>query len=610
MTNGKSIYFRILGPVEAYFGEELIALRPKQTSLLAVLLLQANRVVSVSKIIDALWGEYPPSTAEVQVRILVSEIRKTLAPTQVGLISTQYPGYILRVSANQLDRELFAQHVRDAQRAALAGDLEQAVMRYGEALCLWQGRPLDNVRGQFAEAESARLSELRLEIAERRIGFMLDLGRHVEVVEQLSRIVHDNPFREKPHSQLMLALYRCGRVAESLDVYQQLRQHLASELGLEPTRELQQLRHQLISDDPVLRAPASIVSPRVTARGLPPVIGHFVGRESELSQLDALGAESTRPVQIVGPPGIGKTALAIRWAHHQARQFPDGQLFLDMRGFDRSPTVQAEQALPMVLRALGIPDEKRPTDFEAQISLLRSITGDRRLLLILDNVADPEQVRPLLGSSPGGLVLVTSRDRLSGLVAVDGAVRLTLERPREQDALKILTPVAKPERLHQDLEATAELGRLCGYLPLALRIAAVHLSDNPHVSVRQYVTQLKELGPVNMLHIDGDSRASVRNALDLSYQRLTPAARHMLRLLSLAPSVQPLTAMAAASLAAIPLNEAGQLLDALSQVHLLRPTGQGQFVGEELLLQYAAQLTTAHVPRGQQSVTTERFMAG
>ncbi|MDQ1024719.1 DNA-binding SARP family transcriptional activator [Streptomyces umbrinus] len=598
MTNEKSVYFRILGPVEVSFGEEQISLRPKQTSLLATLLLQANRVVSVSKIIDTLWGGSPPSTPEAQVRILVSEIRKTLATTRSGLIRTQYPGYLLRVSAEQFDLEQFTQYVRDAQRATEAGNLEQAVIRYGEALGLWRGRPLDNVRGHFAETESAQLSELRLGIAERHIGLMLDLGRHVEVVEELNRQVHDNPFREKPHSQLMLALHRCGRVAEALDIYAQLRQRLAAELGLEPTRDLQQLHHQLLTDNPVLRAPASTVSLRGAARGLPPAISHFVGRECELAQLDALGANSNRPVLIVGAPGIGKTALAIQWANRRTRQFPDGQLFLDMRGFDPSPAVQAEQALIRVLRALGLPDEKRPTDFEAQISLLRSITGDRRFLLILDNVADPEQVRPLLSSSPGSLVLVTSRDRLSGLVAVDGAVRLTMERLREPDALEILAPTERPERLRQEPDATAELGRLCGYLPLALRIAAVHLSDKPHLSVRQYVTQLKELGPVNMLHIDGDSRASVRNALDLSYQELSPEARRMFHLLSMAPSPKPLTPTRAAALAAIPLNEAEQLLDALSQVHLLRTTGQGQFVGEELLLQYAAQLTMADMPRG------------
>jgi DNA-binding SARP family transcriptional activator len=593
--------FRLLGSVEASIRGEQIALSGQQRSLLAVLLLHAGQELPVRLLMDMIWGQRTPTSPETRVRVLVSDLRKRLRNAGRDLIVTRPAGYLLSARRIDLDLDAFTREARQGRSARGAGRPAEAAGHYDRALALWRGPALGGISGPFAEAEALRLEEVRLQAVEERAAVLLVLGRHGELIGDLTRLIAEHPLREQPHLQLMTALHRGGRRSDALEVFRALRTRYVEELGLEPGPELQRLHREILADEavPAPGRPAARAVPRPPARQLPADTPSLVGRDAEMERLDAFSTGHGRLVLVVGAAGTGKTALAVHWAHRRAARFPGGQFFVDMHGFGAGQRKPATEALTQLLGAMGIPADEVPGTTDAQIGLLRSQLAGRRALLVLDDVADPDQVRPLLPGDPGSLVVVTSRDRLGGLVALDGARRLALDILAPEAATALLAEAAGADRIAADPEGAAELARLCGYLPLALRIIGGRLADQPHRTLRGPISELGASGRLGYMQVDDDVRASVRGAFDLSYRALPQAAQRMFRLLSTVPTPGGLSTAAGAALAGVGVEEAGRLLDALARLHLVTSTGDGRFSCHDLLLEFAGQLTAGSAERDQ-----------
>jgi DNA-binding SARP family transcriptional activator len=600
--------FGILGPLEVvHDGRRLPVSRPREQRVLAALLLDAGRVVPLDRLIDAVFDERPPGTAAKQVRNCVSALRQRFAAE--GLLVTTPIGYTIRIGAEDLDATVFGHRLVHARRAADAGRLDEAVASARAALALWRGPALAGIGGRRIEAAAAGLNDQRLTALEECLSYELARGRGAELVAELSELVAEYPLRERPRAQLMIALYRAGRRADALESYRQGRQILVDELGLEPGPALRDLERAILADDQklvdatLLDNEAAPVQPEsealpaspaaVTPAQLPAGATVFTGRTGPLRDLDALmagdGDRATTVVisAIAGAAGAGKTALAVHWAHRVRSRFSDGQLYLNLRGYASSPPVRPIEALALFLRALGVPAERAPVDLDEAASMYRSLLAERRVLVVLDNAASPEQVRPLLPGSPGCMVLVTSRDRLAGLVALDGAQVLTLDVLAPDEAYTLLARTVGAGRVAAEPHATKALARLCAYLPLALRIAAATLTGRPTRRIASYVKELEEGDRIAALSITGDEQSAVQAAFDLSYQALAPADRLVFRRLGLPPGPD-VTVDAVAALSGRPPREAAATLDRLVTAHLVDEYTEGRFTFHDLLREYAA----------------------
>ncbi|HEY1177020.1 MAG TPA: BTAD domain-containing putative transcriptional regulator, partial [Phytomonospora sp.] len=430
--------------------------------------------------------------------------------------------------------------------------------------------------------DAARLDELHACAQEERAEVMLALGRHHTLLPELTALTATRPDRERPHAQLMLALFRCGRTEDALRAYRALRTRLAAESGLEPSPEVRRLHKDILSADPALTLTAP---PDPPARSqLPRGTGVFTGRDEQLRALDGVTGGL---VAVTGPAGIGKTALAVRWAQKLAPDFPDGQLFVNLRGFEPGPA--DDDHVPTVLTGLGVPPGEIPNDPEARRSLLRSATHDRRTLILLDNAADAAQVRPLLPGNPDCLVIVTSRDRLSGLVAIDGAHRLALDVLDTEAAVAVLAHVIGADRVRAEPRAAAELAEQCGHLPLALRIAAAQLADRPRHTLADYVAELAA-DRIGRLRIRGDRSADLRAALDLSYQSTPEPARRLFRLAAIVNAPAGISIDTAAAITGTAHTDAEALIDDLASRHLLEPAASGLHVYHDLVREYGHRL--------------------
>jgi hypothetical protein len=408
-------------------------------------------------------------------------------------------------------------------------------------------------------------------------------------------------FREQLHAQLMLAYYRSGRQADALEAYRQARTILIEELGIEPGGELRTLQQAVLRRDPslddyrpVLRVNA--VASQVPAQ-LPAGVADFVGRAAQLTQLDGLATSDDLAAMVIiaisGSAGVGKTALAVQWAHRVADRFPDGQLYVDLRGHDSTRSSLPAAALTAFLQALGVLAGQLPAGEQALAAMYRSALAGRRVLVVLDNAAGAEQIRPLLPGRPGCLVLVTSRDALTGLTARDGARRLLLDALTGREATTLLDRMIGSERVDAEPVAASALARTCGHLPLALRIASAQLQDEPGRSLADYVAAIRQVGALVALRISGEEELAVRPAFDESYRNLAPPAAELFRRLGLVPGPD-FTVPAAAALTDRPIARAAALLDRLAAVHLVDRRGSGRYVLHDLLREYAqAQLVSA-----------------
>ncbi|MDA0640214.1 AfsR/SARP family transcriptional regulator [Nonomuraea ferruginea] len=582
----------LLGPLEVVVDGRAVRLTGRQRALLAGLLLDAGRVVSVERLAGRLWGEDLPPSAAARVRALIAELRRALGAAEV--IVTRSPGYLVPAGAVDVDADEFAALVATARREAGDGLHAEAITTYDRALELWRGDPYPDLGGPVAEAERHRLDELRTEAIEGRADAQLAVGRHQAVIAGLARVVAEQPLRERPHGLLMLALHRGGRLPEALRVYREFRDRLVRELGVEPGRDLQSLHQSILEEDPAAR-------PAPVPRQLPPDTGRFVGREAELPRMDA-----GRVTLLVGPAGVGKTALALHWAHRRAGLFPDGQLFLDLRGFDRRAPMPPSEALPLLLQGLGQAAKDIPVELDAQIALYRSLLAGRRVLLVLDDVAEPDQIRPLLPGDPGCRVVITSRHRLGGLVALDGVERLTLGVLEPGEALRLISAGVGEERLRREPEAARELVALCDHSPLALSIAVSWIGDHEHRRIADYVRELAERGRLVRLRVDGDESVAVRAALDLSYRALPAPAQRVFRLLGLARGAG-ISAAAVAALAGTDRERAEVLLGTAARIHLIEEIGPRRFAAHDLVGEYAAQRALAEDSEAEREAAVRRL---
>ena len=583
-------------------GAEVPVQKGKQRALLAALLLNVGRAVSLDELAETLWGPEPPRSARVTLQNYVMRLRKALGDTGTSRISTLPSGYAIQADARELDVTRAEDLLSAARSAARDGRWHDAADRARSAVSLWRGDPLADVDSELlADREAPRLAEMRLQALETRIDADLHLARHADVITELRRLAACHPLRERLHAQLMLALYRDGRQAEALAAYQRARQVLVSELGTEPGAGLRELHQQVLAGDPVLdlvppappaARPASAGPPRELPAGVP----DFTGRAGQLAALtellDRSRAESSGTVVISainGTAGVGKTALAVHWAHQVAERFPDGQLYVNLRGYDPSgsPLTPAE-AIRGFTDALGVPAAHIPAGPAAQARLYRSLLAGRRTLILLDNARDAAQVRPLLPGSADCLVLVTSRSQLTGLAAADGARLLTVDVLTDAEAHTLLSRRLGPGRVAAEPAAAAELIMLCARLPLAHNIAVARAAARPTHPLAAVADALRgERGRLDAFDT-GEPASSARTVFSWSYHHLSPPAARMFRLLGLHPGPD-ITVAAAASLAAIPAGQANRSLDELTAAHLVAEQVPGRFSFHDLLRAYAAE---------------------
>ncbi|WBB61228.1 BTAD domain-containing putative transcriptional regulator [Streptomyces sp. WMMC500] len=604
--------FRVLGPLQVWDGADWSLIRaPQQRVVLAVLLTEAGRMVTTDRLTDEIWGERPPKTAASVVQGYVMRLRRLLGGAEASRLTSHDRGYRLVVEEPDLDARVFEQLAESGKRSLADGDPDAAATRLNEALALWRGPALDDVpASRTVAAEAARLEQCRLDAVDARLGTDLALGRHADVVGELRRLVGEHPLREDLRAQFMLALYRCGRRAEALEVYRGGRRLLVDELGMEPGPRLRELEQAMLSDDPRLAAPAREPAAgatatagargRVALRQAPADVAGFTGRDAELRRLDALlpggdgpshggpGAAELVVCTIAGPAGVGKTALAVRWAHRVEDRFPDGQLYVNLRGYAAGAPLRPLDALARFLGALGVRAAEVPVEQEEAAALYRSLLAAKRMLVLLDNAQHADQVRPLLPGSGDSLVLVTSRDQFGGLVAREGAVPLTLDVLAAAEARALLVRLLGPDRVRGESAAVAELARLCGHLPLALRIAAANILTHPGLSIEDFTERLRTGDRLAMLEVHGDAQAAVRGTFDLSYFALQPESRRLFRLLGLVPGPD-IAAEGAAALAGLTPSSAAHLLNGLVRTHLVEQPVPGRYALHDLLRLYAAE---------------------
>ena len=651
----------LLGPVDVYVGDAAAGIsQPNLRVLLAMLALSANRVISVGTLIYALWQEDASRQREKNLHVQVHLLRRRLAELEPGRhtsrIVTAPPGYRLALGDDELDSAAFAALARRGRTLARSGQPAAASDVLGQAIALWRGPALGDVA--FAspqlEAEASGLEEQRVAVLEDQADADLAAGRHADLAGHLRSLIAQYPLRERLRGQLMLALFRCGRQADALAAYQQARQVLAGELGLDPCAELQALQRQILSGDPRLAvpaagpvpaqpagggehggawpagsgvsagspadagpgpagtgspagtaSPASTANPASTAsagdsartapRQLPAGVRHFAGRDAEVSELDGLLADaadngSPTVVAITGTAGAGKTALALHWAHRAASHFPDGQLHVNLRGYDPSGIpVSPAQATRGLLLGLGVPREEIPDTEDAQGGLYRSLLADRRALIVLDNARDADQVRPLLPGGPGCLVLVTSRSAMTGLVAGENAFPVPLGMLAHRDAEALLATRLGQDRTEAEPDAVEQIIGLCAGLPLALAIAAARAAALPSLPLAALAGEL-ESEPDLLDALDtGDQMTSLRAVFSWSYRQLPEATARLFRLLSAHPGPD-ISVAAAASLAGLPRAHARRTLAELAAASLLTDHGPSRYVLHDLLRVYAAEL--------------------
>jgi DNA-binding SARP family transcriptional activator/tetratricopeptide (TPR) repeat protein len=601
--------FCLLGPVVVRRdGVALPVPRGSQRAVLAVLLLNAGRVVSVDEIAETLWGPAPLPSASVTIRNYVKRLRRVLGSADQPRIATRSPGYMIRVDPGELDVARFEGLLDSARNAARGGFWEAAADQADAALGLWRGEPLADVKSEaLALREIPRLVELRLQAAELRIDAELRLGRGGAVIAELGRMAAAHPLREHLHGLLMLALYCDGRQAEALAAYQHARRVLVAELGTEPGAELRELHRQILAAGPVLAVrgsgqlppggawPAGARPGPVVPRELPGPVPQFVGRAAELADLTGMleRASAQRPRTLVisaiaGMAGVGKTALAMQWAHQVADRFPDGQLHVNLRGYDAGQPMPAGDALAGFLRSLGVAEPDIPAGTADRGARYRSLLAGRRMLIVIDNAADAEQVRPLLPGSPSCVAVVTSRDALAGLVARDGARRLDLGLLPPAEAAGLLRALIG-ERVDAEPEASVTLAGYCAGLPLALRVAAERAAASPDASLADVTSELADHQErLDLLDAAGDRLTAVRAVFSWSVRHLDDEAARTFRLLGLHPGAD-FDAYAVAALTDTTLRQARWLLHLLARAHLIQPAGTGRYCMHDLLRAYAAE---------------------
>ncbi|MFF1684247.1 MULTISPECIES: BTAD domain-containing putative transcriptional regulator [unclassified Streptomyces] len=627
MTAEATASYRILGPLEVIGGDrrECRIARGRQQVILGMLLLEANRVVSAESLIAAVWGDFPPSTARTQIQACISSLRSALGEIDEGdAIVTRDPGYVIQVGDQQIDSQVFAKKVAEANSLIAEGAANAAEL-LDEALGLWRGRALSGVVSSKLRSKASELDENRLVALETYTELELKAGRPGRLVGSLRALVAEHPLRERIRGQLMLALYRSGRQAEALETYRAGRLLAIEELGLEPSDELKRLELAVLSGEaalppepgtaprepePVRAAPvppapvAPAPVPPLVPFQLPSDTAGFTGRACLIEGIDQAlrddGNQATRIVTLTGPPGAGKSTLAVHVAHRVAARFPHGQLYCDVGGTRAQPLTPAA-VLGRFLRALGVPGAALPDDVDERAEMFRHLLADRRVLVVLDNVRSEHQLRMLLPGSASCAVLITGGPRITGLA---GARAFNVDVFENAEVLEMLEGVIGAQRVRDEAAAAETLGHMVGRLPLALRIVAARLAARPHWSLAWMVERLSDQHRTLDELAHGD--LAIRTSLALMYNGLDEEARRLLRLLSLLDGTS-IPAWTAAALLDTGLPHAADLLELLVDAQILHvegtdPTGSPRYKLNGLIRLFAREeLDRTEGPEGQRA---------
>ncbi|MFG2064550.1 BTAD domain-containing putative transcriptional regulator [Micromonospora sp. NPDC048871] len=623
--------FEVLGPLRVWCDERRLDLGPVQRQVvLAVLLLHADKVVERDRLITGIWGSTPPAYAVNLLQKHISALRRVLDPTPQKrgpstFLTWTGSGYRLAVAPGGLDLVDFEREVAAARTARDSGDTSAAATALHSALRRWRGPFCAGLTSPALDAERTLLDERRLAALEERIELDLNLGRHLAVVGELRQLVADHPYRERLWCLLMVALYRSGRQAEAIMTFHDVRRHTLDGLGVEPGADLHRLHQQILAADPtlVIHEPGPSVGTAAPLTGLrlpvpaqlPHPVPGFVGRQADLARLDGLlsqGCETatrTSPVAVIaGMAGVGKTALAVHWAHRVRGRFPDGQLYVNLRGYDQFGAVAEPAAvLQTLLHGLGVPPEQVPAGLDARSAMFRTLLSTRRLLILLDNARDAEQVRQLLPGSCGCLVLVTSRNRMTGLMATDAATLIDLDLMTAEESRKLLVGRLGTGRLSAEPTATDQLIQQCAGLPLALSIAAARAANQTRFPLSALVARLDTARDGLDAFSVQERQVDVRAVFSHSYQVLDPATAGMFRLLGLHPGPE-VTVPAAASLVGVPRAHADRLIATLVNSSLISEQAPGRHVLHDLLRAYAVELTHRHEGEAARRAAVRRLL--
>jgi DNA-binding SARP family transcriptional activator/Tfp pilus assembly protein PilF len=591
------VQVRLLGPIDVTIdGSPRPLVGRRRKAVLAALALQPARVVSTARLIDLVWDDAVPATATNTLQSHISYLRHLLGGRTA--IRARAPGYLLDLGEETTDVATAERLIHDADQCVEPGE---AASRLQAALALWRGPALADLDGLPGFGEPAQhLDDLRRQAHRALIDIRLKLGRHTALIPELTELSREDPLDERIHGQLMLALYRAGRQADALETYQRLRRTLHDDLGLDPSQGVRDLESAILRQDPALEASTPADRTVAVPAQLPLAVAGFTGRARELARLDELlagdpednpaGSPAVVISAVSGTAGVGKTALAVHWAHRIAARFPDGQLYVNLRGFDPAgPMVQPADALHGFLTALGTPAERIPGDLAGRSALYRSRLAGKRVLVVLDNARDVDQVRPLLPGSPGCLVVVTSRNQLTPLLALEGARPLSLDMLSAEEARDLITRRLGADRVATEPDAADEIVARCARLPLALAIACARAAAHPEFPLAKLAGELSDVGGPLDAFAGGDPATDLRAVFSWSYQRIEGAAARLFRLLSLHPGPEIATA-AAASLAGLPIARVRPLLTALTGAHLLTEKTIGRFTFHDLLRVYAGEL--------------------
>ncbi|MEU7011356.1 BTAD domain-containing putative transcriptional regulator [Streptomyces sp. NPDC046332] len=586
--------FKILGPVEAVApGSEAPGLAPRHRAVLAYLLLHAGAPISTDRLIDAMWGPLPPDSARAQIQTTIAAIRRMLRASEADrMLATRPAGYVITPEPGQLDLDEFTSLT--AKAADVSGDPGETADRIRAALALWRGEPLADITAHYVQGARARLNGQLLTAVERLAELELARGRHDDLIDELAGHAAANPLRERLCCQLMLALHRAGRQTDALHVARTFRETLAEEQGLDPGHAFSKLEQDILRDAPDLRPPVTAPPKPQGINFLPYDVPDFTGREEEIDGLIRLWSGNNGGVVTIsaidGMAGVGKTTLAVHAGHRLADHFPDGQLFIDLQAHTAGQApLDAGAALEILLGQLGLAAQHIPASVADRAALWRSELSGRRVLAVLDNALGAEQVRPLLPGASRALILITSRRRLTDL---DGAHALSLDVLPAAEAVELFTTIVG-ERAAAEPLAVLDVLQLCGFLPLAVRIAAARLHHRPRWTVAYLAGRLRDQR--RRLSELATSERGVAAAFTLSYEQLTEDQQRMFRLLGLQPG-RDISPEAASALADLPLEQAETLLEDLLDAHVLTQHQLGRYTFHDLLREHALATAAAEEP--------------
>jgi DNA-binding SARP family transcriptional activator/tetratricopeptide (TPR) repeat protein len=607
------VLVHVLGPVQARCdGRELDLGPPARRAVLGLLALAGGRAVPRMDLVDALWGERPPPSATNIIQTHVKHLRKLLDPNRgryarESSILTVGDGYALRIPPGSVDLERFRELVSRAEAADKINDQERVAEAFGAALGLWEGSPLADLPALAGHPKVvAVLGERRQAL----VGYataLIAIGQVQRLLPILIESAAAYPLDEGVQALCVRAHAGAGQRATAIAVYESARARLLAELGVQPGSELTDAYASLVQQQPVAAKPSRAIT--VPAQLAADVSG-FTGRTTELAELDGLlddrGSTATVIVAVCGTAGVGKTALAVHWGHRVRDEFPDGQLQVNLRGYDPDVPMSAADALTRFLEALGVAAHDIPVEQDARAARYRTELTGRRMLILLDNASSVGQVHPLLPGTPGCVVVVTSRDSLSGLVVLHGARRLDLEPLPARDAAFLLHTLIG-ERVLVDPTATADLARQCARLPLALRVAGELAVNRPDTPLAQLVHELTDRQRrLRLLESGDDDRAALRVVLSWSYRHLPADAARLLRMLGWHPG-RDFDVPAAAALGRLPVDTAGYLLGLLVRAHLVDRRPTDRYGMHDLLRAYATELSEEE-PAGERTNALDRLL--